>query len=369
MNYVFSFVKKALPDGAVNCVFSAVDFVRVLFEAARSKGFLEGSCKKAIGGCDAETLFNRMEGISVSDMQRAFISEVKTHLKNLKSLGLLRKVELAADITEDAYYGEERSEWIHDFRPKPGSTGCFKYMALSIVHNGVKSVLAYRPLKRKEKQEKVLEEVLKEVLPELKVKVVLLDRGFCSAQVIKMLESLHLKYLIFWKKCECHREFFHKMGRKKFRRNKHRIRLRDGSYVETTMVYVKGIKIKGDKKAYEWVFATNLPRERPIHYIYTYKHRWSIETNFRVLDDLQIKTKTTDMVKRLFLSLFTVLLHNQWKVFQMFSGLITGFIEFAGYYLEEVEKQIPKIEPKKRQKQIQDAVDELFFKKRKTQAA
>lgn len=67
--------------------------------------------------------------------------------------------------------------------------------------------------------------------------------------------------------------------------------------VETDMVFVKGIKVKGDEKTDQWVFAANIHRERPVSCIYLYKHRWAIETKFRVADELRIKTKTTDIGK------------------------------------------------------------------------
>ena len=83
--------------------------------------------------------------------------------------------------------------------------------------------------------------------------------------------------------------------------------------VKTDMVFVKGIR-------------------ETYHYIYLHKHRWAIETKFRVTDELQIKTKTTDIGKRFFLALFTVLLYNVWKCFRYITELDVAFSEFMDHF-------------------------------------
>ena len=167
-------------------------------------------------------------------------------MKKAKTLNCGRKFTVAADVTYEAYYGREKSEWIHNYKPDKGCTGSYQFITLSIVLNGCRLILGYLPLRRGDRKEVLLEELLTRVLPHIPVDVVLLDRGFNSARVIRLLQRLRLCYLILWKKYECHREVFKSMGRRKFYRMKHeRLIQEEQVTVETDMVFVKGIKVKG----------------------------------------------------------------------------------------------------------------------------
>lgn len=265
-------------------------------------------------------------------------------------------------ITYEAYYGEEESEWIHKFKPEKGSKGSYQFIALSIVFNGWKLIIGYLPLRVGDKKEILLEDLLTEVMHFVPIDAILLDRGFDSAKVIHMLKNIGLRYMILWKKYKWHREIFKSMGCKKFHRMKHELFIKEeGVIVKTNMVFVKGIKVEGDKKAYQWVFTTNIRRKKPIHYIYLYKHRWAIETKFRVTDELQIKTKTTDIGKRFFLALFTVLLYNLWKLFRYVTDVNVAFSELVDHFTKVHLELNPPRKLKERQRLIRELVREICF--------
>ena len=130
----------------------------------------------------------------------------------------------------------------------------------------------------------------------------------------------------------------------------------DGEEVSFTMVFVKGIKVEGDEKAYNWVFATNMREKQPIKYILQYRKRWGIETLFRVLDGLQIKTKTTNMGKRFFLVLFTVYLYNTWKEFLSCVEFHVYFGEYASHVQAILEECYPCRPPTGRQREVREQI-------------
>lgn len=360
--YLHGFINKVFPPKAVNAVYSITDFLVVLLEAAQKNRFLEGVCKQVDGACDAETIFDKITGLKPTDLYNIFIKLITPQLKRAKTFSRNRKFIIAADITYEAYYGEDESRWIHDYKPEKGSKGSYQFIALSIVFNGWKLIIGYLPLRVDYKKEILLEDLLDEVMRFIPIDVVLLDRGFDSAKVIYLLKRLKLRYIILWKKYDWHREIFKAMGHKKFHRMKRELFIEEeGITIKTDMVFIKGIKVEGDEKTYQWVFATNIHREKPISYIYLYKHRWAIETKFRVTDELQIKTKTTDIGKRFFLSLFTVLLYNVWKCFHYITEVDVTFSGFVDHFIKVQLEFSPLRKPKEKQLVIRELVKQTCF--------
>jgi len=365
-NSILEFIERVFPDRATNGIYTYNDFIKALLEAAEKNKFLEGACIDLDGSCDAETIFNKLEEVDPDALYDIFIGLVKKQLIRVKIFSRNRKIDLAGDVTCDAYYGNDISIWIHGYRPKNGSTGSYQYLVISIVLNGTRLIVGALPLRTTDKVEMVLEKLLSEVKSYIPIAAILLDRGFNSARVIRMLKQLKLGYLILWKKYDWHWQVFKSMGKKKFHRLERTLTIKDDEgggkiKVKTNMVFVKGIKIEGDKKAHNWVFATNLHKERPIHYIYSYKHRWAIETKFRVADELQIRTKTKNMGKRFFLVLFTLWLYNVWKVFRYITEIDVTFTGFASHFNKIHEEQAPKRKLKPNQRLVREQVRNICF--------
>lgn len=361
--YLHGFINKVFPSKAVNGVYNTTDYLQILLEAAQKNGFLEGTCKQVDGACDAETILDKLAGLSRWHLYDIFLELIRQQLKKVKALSRNRKIVVAVDITHDAYYGECKSIWIHKFKPEKGSTGSYQFMVISIVLNGERFILGILPLRVGDRKVLILKKLLNEAMRFVPIDVVLLDRGFNSAKVIHLLKNLKLRYMILWRKHKWQRKVFKLMKQRKFYRLKnHELFVKEENIVvKTDMVFVKGIKVEGDKKAYHWVFATNVYREKPIHYIHLYKHRWAIETKFRVTDELQIKTKTKDIGKRFFLALFTVLLYNLWKWFRFITDLDVAFSEFVDHLVKVHLEFNPVRELKEKQQFVREQVKQICF--------
>ena len=65
---------------------------------------------------------------------------------------------------------------------------------------------------------------------------------------------------------------------------------------------------------FPWIFATNIHFRTRVEYIWYYKRRWQIETNYRVEDEARIKSKSTNYLIRYFYFLVGLLLHLFWIV-------------------------------------------------------
>jgi len=217
-NSILEFIKRVFPERASNGVYTHNDFIKALMEAAEKNKFLEGACTDLDGSCDAETIFNKLEEADSDALYDIFIDLVKKQLIRVRIFSRNRKIDLAGDVTCDAYYGNDTSIWIHGYRSKNGSTGSYRYPVISIVLNGTKLIVGALPLRTTDKVEVILEKLLSEVKPYIPIAAILLDRGFSSARVIRMLKQLKLGYLILWKKYDWHWQVFESMGKEKHHR-------------------------------------------------------------------------------------------------------------------------------------------------------
>jgi IS4 transposase len=158
------------------------------------------------------------------------------------------------------------------------------------------------------------------------------DRGFYISELIDYLEANKLKYLILVPE---------KKGRLK-------------SYVENTNLLGKfkhEMKYSKDKstwkpkttivicrdfyKDFYWLFATNINFRSRIEYIWHYKKRWQIETNYRVEDEARIKSKSSNHQIRFFYFLVSLLFHLLWIVHKN----VKDYVPFKRY-LDIIEKEL-----------------------------
>lgn len=88
--------------------------------------------------------------------------------------------------------------------------------------------------------------------------------------------------------------------------------------VSQSFVLIK--QLEYERKKYDWIFATNMELKTTESYVKRYKERWCIETIYRITDDIRIYTTSTNSFIRYFLFMFTCLVYNIWRSFQLFLG-------------------------------------------------
>ena len=340
---------------ASNNRYEDFDFLDVLLDASQRNGFIEGTCKSVFGGCDGETLLDRFSVLNPHQLVEVFREDVYCNVRAVKLMSRNRKMVLAADVTCEAYYGKHFNEWVHRQVFHKGATGCYKFLVLYVLVGDRREIVGVLPLRVGDDVNQLLLEMLDGLKGRLHIECLLLDKGFDSGTLIYELKHRGRRFLMLWRQAECHRQVFAGMGRKKWLRRRHTLPLCEGE-VSFTLVYVKGIKIEGDEKAYNWVFATNMRENQPKKYILQYRKRWGIETLFRVLDGLQIKTKTTNMNKRFFLVLFTVYLYNTWKECLCTIEFHVTFSEYTTHLQDILQEIHPRRPPTKRQQQARKQI-------------
>lgn len=253
----------------------------------------------------ADDLFHHLTKLSLEQVQAMFDELVKDNLKRAKRFGLLAKpVWLAVDFTNDMFYGEP-NQFTRGCKPKNGSSYAYQYLVASIVHDNKRFVIAFLPFQPLDSQEEVLEQLLDKCKALVRIKCLLLDRGFYSSNVVRLLKRKRLKYVMPVKKTSKMKRVMQSMKSFpaffEYSLNKEPV----------TLVFVKeGEETLG--------FCTNLPcwSSKLLEF---YSWRWGIETTFRVSDLLQAKTCSTNIVVRTFLFYFALALYNVWILVNLLS--------------------------------------------------
>lgn len=354
-NFLRGLVNKCFKPVASNHSYEVRDFLGVLLEAANTNDFIEGACRCVSGACDGETLFDRLEGVEYSLLLEVFKEDVLENVTFYRTLSRNRRQVLIADVTTEPYYGGKPTVWVHKQIFHKGATGSYQVLVLSVFVKSKREVVGVMPLRRGDDKIQPLLQLLDDLKQRLRVDCILLDRGFDSGELILEFKRRRMRFLMLWRTSEYLRDEFKEMGKSKWKCIRHTLRV-NGVEVSFTLVLVKGVKLEGDKKTYRWVFATNMRENQPIQYILQYRKRWGIETIFRVLDGLQIKTKTVNITKRLFLLLFTIYLYNTWKQLLPEIRFHITFNEYVTHLREILDGLHPTRPPTERQQQVREAI-------------
>lgn len=354
-NFLRGLVNKCFKPVASNHSYEVRDFLEVLLEAANTNDFIEGACRRVSGACDGETLFDRLEGVEYSLLLDVFKQDVLRNVTFYRTLSRNRRQVLIADVTYEPYYGDNHGVWVHKQVFHNGATGSYQSLVLSVFVKSKREVVGVLPLRRDDDKIQLLLQLLDDLKHRLRVDGILLDRGFDSGELILEFRRRRMRFLMLWRTSEYLRDEFREMGNSKWKRMRHTVKV---NHVEVsfTLVLVKGIRVEGDKKTHRWVFATNMRENQPLQYILQYRKRWGIETIFRVLDGLQIKTKTVNITKRLFLLLFTIYLYNTWKQLLPEIRFHITFNEYATHLRKILGELLPNRPPTERQQQVREAI-------------
>ncbi|MBI4162399.1 MAG: transposase [Candidatus Aenigmarchaeota archaeon] len=299
-NKIVNFIDKTLSIKQ-NATWEASDYATLVSTAASHNTYLETVNSEEMP--NADTLHYRIkEDVDISKLIDKFLSQTRKQLKNLKR----KKVILIVDYTHESFFGKTEDEWIHGYRPVSGSKGSYTFLAASIIVGDKRYFIYAKPISTISDETFELMQILAQVsLLGFNTKLLLMDRGIAhSSENLAMLHDLNIKYLGLYQKYENIKKIIRQMKRSFINRA---FKIKG---VPTRLVIGKDI----GKRKINWVFVTNLEQQDFFNYLLLYKKRWNIETGFRVQDEAQIKTKSTDIKIRFFVFLAALLLYNWWKL-------------------------------------------------------
>ncbi|MDI6809930.1 MAG: hypothetical protein QME66_13335, partial [Candidatus Eisenbacteria bacterium] len=192
---------RAVKEGAPNARYDAVEILRVLVYTAMLRIFVESAVSrlKYVWSCtvpDADTVFRRLR-LNGEGAVRALVEFNRELVRRARTEGWLRRpVVVAIDMWDREYYGKNRDVNCSAGKEKNGTMYFHRVATLAIVERGKRLEVAMTPVSLFARKERVVRALLTETMGFAKIKLVLLDRGFNSASVIRTIESLGLRYVM-----------------------------------------------------------------------------------------------------------------------------------------------------------------------------
>jgi hypothetical protein len=297
-------------------LFSSVfDFSRdkqyflLLVESALYNLSLEAICN--LKKQSPDRLFFYLDRVSVSEMKEYTDQALQRCLQILKTCGKRLSPSgflVAIDTSDLEYYGE-RDEYVHNYVKRMGKVYkpilVRRYATLSVVAPHFKLCLAILPVKKSDRLEDLVDTLLTSVKG-LKIRCVVLDKGFYNAQVLNKIDTHGLHYLLpvvkrpdlnclYWVSNTTGKwawNYTIAAGKPwKTRATVHFHELRMGDYIG----FVTNRTMKTDN-------ATRLIR--------LYEQRWNIENGYKESQDYQIRTTSKNHAYRLLIYTISHLIVN-----------------------------------------------------------
>lgn len=271
-----------------------------LVKCAKSNSYIETL------GEHSDTVHLWIKDSYEEDFRKSFEIQVKKAIKHLN----VSYARLAFDITSEPFYGKTRS--LHIFNvDKEKYDGEFRFITVCLITRNKQIPLMALPVRVGEGSAKLSIDLLEYCQSLFKrINFAVFDRGFYIGELIDYLEAKRIRYIILVpeKKGKIQEFVENTTELGKYKHEMVYSKKKSKWKPKTTIVVCKGID------EFPWIFATNIHFRTRVEYIWYYKRRWQIETNYRVEDEARIKSKSTNYLIRYFYFLISLLLHLLWIV-------------------------------------------------------
>jgi len=271
-----------------------------------------------------DTVMRRLGTLSKERVFEIFDAFVAHLVAKAKQKGLLKKPVLAAiDLHVEPYYGKEKPPEVRGTKECNGTNYGYQYIVLDIVVEGQRFTLAMLPVPALTNPNALVKVLLEKVRPFIDIEAVLLDRGFCSVDVICDIVDMGLIFEMPAIRNEKVKEYIHQNRAFRFSIDPYTMG-RGSKKVTTTIVMAPSPRKKRELPGKDnlFLFYTNAEVDEQLipEKIDDYDHRWGIETGFRVRDDFLMNTTTRNPVIRYFFFVLAAVLYDYWLLVNVMAG-------------------------------------------------
>jgi Transposase DDE domain len=303
---------------------AAQTILTVLFAAAARISSLSDTCRRLRGVPDehvvAEALYSTLPAYTI--LQRRVRDALHGHLPK----PLRRRSQIVAiDLTMLPYYGADRrtNPDVVRSKAKRGTSSFYGYGSAYVVCKGQCYTVGLMAVRRGQTMVEVLRALLAQVRAAgIKVRFLVLDRGFYSVEVIRYLQAARTPFLM---PVVCHGRAVNDplgpTGSNVFKQCKRsgwsQYTLTDAKRRKATvMVCVKCRNLRGERGKHgrePWIYAYWGIRPKRFDWVKeTYRSRFGIETSYRQMNQCRIRTTTARFEVRFLYVAIAFLLRNLW---------------------------------------------------------
>jgi Transposase DDE domain len=269
----------------------------------------------------ADTLLYRLKKLRSEDAHGMLSRANDVIVEELRRRGVLgRPVIVAIDLTDDPYYGEYNSR-VRRSRRDRGTNLFYTYASIHVVENGRRITIFEVPVHQLDDHASVVERLIEHATARgIRIRTLLVDRGFYSVDVMNRLDELGVRYLMpAIKNGRIKRAIEDHHGKRI--PNMVRFSIRNPAEQRAffgLMIYPRKGAIKETDPIHERyiVFATNMQYREAFRLFpkipEEYRRRWGIETGYRVQNQVKAKTTSTSFTVRLVYQMLSIILYNAW---------------------------------------------------------
>ncbi len=227
-----------------------------------------------------------------------------------------KKCTFAIDATDDPYYGTVtplNQDFVVGDRPKKSTTQFYRYITLYLVERDKNITLAALPVQREVPLLQYVKQLLHTIKDTgMKIKVLLLDRGFYSAKIIRYLQRQKIPHIMPIKRHSAQMKRLLSDSRRSrhvtyiMNRQKKPLKLK----IAIAIKYFKGRYNKHGLRSLGYV--VHGIDWKPQKVASVYRTRFSIEASYRMRNVVRPRTTTKSPTIRYLMALVSLLLKNIW---------------------------------------------------------
>lgn len=308
-------LKKLKKEQRYNSIFSKNDFLNLILNAALYGTYTESGYRLSKFNSDQkvpkpETLFHYLKKYDIDMVTKAMQDTLDVTLAMAFGKGLLSKRKdytVCIDEHKIPFYGKNK-DYAARKNFERGTTFCFEFITVEVREHEGRFTLAVLPVLSKSDKVAQVKQLLETSISKLRVRMVLLDRGFLDSNIINMIKRLDLKFIIPSKK-----------SNKGTLMAKHLKPPAFIKYVPIGKARAHMAIVKDNKSDELHGFFTNIDMNigdsNAATYIANlYRGRWQIETGYRTKGDFRARTTSPKYLIRNFYFMTSVILYNIWVI-------------------------------------------------------
>lgn len=259
-----------------------------------------------------DSLLDQLQKLKDEDIKEQFRKLFEWQFKNIFRFRITKpKVVLAIDTTDKPTYSKKKKEDknIVGGKRKASTNYFFRFATIQIADKRNPVTLYAMHCNKNTTNEQIIEELIIQAKKLVRIKCVLIDRGFYDTKVFNKLEQLGVKYLMPCKSDDKTNKMFEEHLKSNYEVRPYFCQNKKKEYADFKLIMVR---LKNGK---EIGYVTNMyfiRLHRAQYYIKLYQKRWNIETGYRLQNMFLAKTCSLDPAIRLFYFCYAIALHNLW---------------------------------------------------------